>query len=90
MKQKSSQYIEIKQDIVKEIFNRDGLHIYYNKEDDDFWMRKSYHSKSLFYISDMIKFKTPECNNCKYFSVCIIIQYRNNFYGETKHCKHFN
>ena len=89
MKQKSSQYIEIKQEIVKEIFNRDGLQIYYNKEDNDFWMRKFHYSQSLYYVSDMIKFKIPECNNCKYFSVCMIIKYRNNFYGETKHCKHF-
>lgn len=88
MKQKSSQYIEIKQEIVKEIFDRDGLQMYYNKKDGYFRMKKS-HNNNLFYVSDMVKFKIPECNNCKYFSVCMIIQYRKNFYGETKHCKHF-
>ena len=90
MKQINSQYIEIKQEKIKEIFNRDGLKMYYNKKDGYFRIRKTNNIKNLFYVSDMVKFKKPGCNKCKYFSACMIIQYNDNFYGETKHCKHFN
>ena len=74
--------IEINQDIVKQIFSREGIKIYYDKEDDGFWQRKWFHSTSIFFIDDMSKFKVKECSDCKYYSICMIIEYKNKFSKE--------
>ena len=80
--------IEINKEIVKQIFSREGIKIYYDKEDDGFWQRKWFHSTSIFFIDDMSKFKVKECSECKFFSICMIIEYKNKFYNNEHNCKY--
>lgn len=80
--------IEINPEIVKQIFSREGIKIYYDKEDDGFWQRKWFHSTSIFFIDDMSKFKVKECSDCKFFSICMIIEYKNKFYNNEHNCKY--
>lgn len=80
--------IEINPEIVKQIFSREGIKIYYDKEDDGFWQRKWFHSTSNYFIDDMSKFKVKECSDCKYFSICMIIEYKGKFYNNKCNCKY--
>ena len=80
--------IEINKEIVKQIFSRESIKIYYDKDDDEFWYKKWFHSKDFYFIGDMSKFKVKECSNCKYFSICMIIEYKGKFYNNKCNCEY--